>query len=86
MPNTFAEFPPFYLRFIDGAGGNVPPLVGEKWMAKFKSFPEFVLFAPSAANTPEFFPLDAPKGAQWVQTQLRLAAYILYRNCEKKLP
>ena len=43
-----------------------------------------MLFAPSAANTPNFYPPIAPKGgAEWVQTQLRLAAYILSRNCEK---
>jgi hypothetical protein len=82
-PNNFESFPDFYIKFMDGAGGSVPALIGAKWMGKFKSFPEFMLYAPSAANTPQFYPPLAPKGgAEWVQTQLRLAAYILYRNCE----
>lgn len=81
-PNNFGEFPAFYLKFMDGSGGVVPPLIGPKYMARFKTFPEFVLFAPSAANTPEFYPPLAPKkGADWVDTYVKLAAYILSRNC-----
>jgi hypothetical protein len=82
---SFTNFPQSYLDFLDGSGGNVPPLIGESWMSKFKSFPEFVIYAPSAASTPMFYPTAAPKrGADWPQTYLRLAAYILYKNCERK--
>ena len=82
-PNSFEGFPEFYGKFVDNAGGNVPPLVGPKFMSRFKSFPEFMLFAPSAANTPQFYPPAAPKGSFWVDTQLRLAAYILSVNCRE---
>lgn len=83
IPNSFAGFSDFYLQFIDNAGGNVPPLVGEKFLSKFKSFPEFMLYAPSASSTPQFFPPAAPKTNFWPDTNVRLAAYILAKNCEK---
>jgi len=86
IPNSFDGFPDSYLKFMDNSGGSVPPLVGEKFMAKFKSFPEFMLFAPSAAKTPNFYPPAAPKTDFWPDTEVRLAAYILSKNCEKPAP
>jgi len=84
IPNSFDGFSDFYLKFLDNSGGSVPPLVGEKFMSKFKSFPEFMLYAPSASNTPQFYPPVAPKTDFWPDTQVRLAAYILFKNCEQK--
>ncbi|MFM1885738.1 MAG: hypothetical protein RL026_895 [Pseudomonadota bacterium] len=83
VPNSFDGFSDFYVRFVDNAGGSVPPLVGPKFMGKFKSFPEFMLYAPSASSTPQFYPPAAPKTDFWPDTNVRLAAYILAKNCEK---
>ncbi len=83
FPNSFEGFSDFYLKFLDNSGGSVPPLVGEKFMGKFKSFPEFMLYAPSASSTPQFYPPAAPKTDFWPDTNVRLAAYILSKNCEK---
>lgn len=83
IPNSFEGFSDFYIQFLDRSGGSVPALVGEKFMSKFKSFPEFMLYAPSASSTPQFYPPAAPKTDFWPDTNVRLAAYILSRNCEK---
>jgi cytochrome c len=65
------------LKFLDGAGGTVPPLIGEKFFKKQQNLTltDFSVELGGAANT---FPLKdfvAPK------TYFLLAAYVLYRNC-----
>ena len=67
------------LRFLDGGGGSVPPLVGDKFFSKQKgkTLAEFSAFVSSAANT---FPT---KGMVVPLSYLQVAAYVLYRNCGK---
>ncbi len=67
------------LTFLDNGGGNVPPLLGEKFFAKQagKSLAEFSAFVSSAANT---FPTAGMKNPE---TYFHIAAYILYKNCGK---
>ncbi|HTV79649.1 MAG TPA: hypothetical protein VMF03_15440 [Steroidobacteraceae bacterium] len=65
------------LRFLDSAGGNVPPLVGAKFLAKErnKTLIDFSATVSSAANT---FPTKDFK-LPW--SYFQIAAYVLYRNC-----
>ncbi len=67
------------LRFLDGGGGLVPPLVGEKFFSKQKgkTLAEFTAFVSGAANT---FPT---KNMVVPPSYLQVAAYVLYRNCGK---
>lgn len=67
------------LTFLDNGGGNVPPLLGEKFFAKQsgKTLAEFSAFVSSAANT---FPTAGMKSPE---TFFHIAAYILYVNCGK---
>ena len=67
------------LRFLDGGGGAVPPLVGKKFFDKQqgKTLAEFSAFVSSAANTFPAKKMEVPL------TYLQLAAYVLYRNCGK---
>jgi hypothetical protein len=67
------------LKFLDGGGGSVPPLVGDKFFSKQKgkTLAEFSAFVSSAANT---FP---PKNTVVPLTYLQVAAYVLYKNCRK---
>lgn len=68
------------LKFIDGAAGIVPPLLGKKFFSKYranKSVAEFSAHVSSAANT---FPAANMKVPN---TYFQIAAYVLYRNCGK---
>ena len=67
------------LKFIDGAGGNVPPLIGEKFFRKQvgKTLTEFSVQVGGAANS---FPTD---NFQTPRSYFLIAAYVLYRNCGK---
>jgi cytochrome c len=68
------------LKFLDGAGGLVPPLIGDKFFTKQKgkSLAEFSAFVSSAANSfPPTGKVDMPL------TYFQIAAYVLYRNCGK---
>ncbi|HTV79650.1 MAG TPA: hypothetical protein VMF03_15445 [Steroidobacteraceae bacterium] len=65
------------LKFLDNAGGNVPPLLGRKFFEKERhdSLLEFTNKVGGAANT---FPTkDFKAPASYMQ----IAAYVLYRNC-----
>ncbi len=75
--NTLSESD---LEFLDGSGGLVPPLLGDKFFRKMKnrSVADFSSFVSSAANS---FP---PSGkVEMPYTYLKIAAYVLYRNCGK---
>ena len=68
------------IEFMDGSGGVVPPLLGDKFFRKMKgkSVAEFSSFVSSAAIA---FP---PAGKFEIPyTYLKIAAYVLYRNCGK---
>lgn len=75
--NTLSESD---LKFLDGNGGTVPPLIGSKFFSKqkAKSLAEFSAFVSSAAIS---FP---PTGkVEMPLTYFQIAAYVLYRNCGK---
>jgi mono/diheme cytochrome c family protein len=65
------------LKFLDGSGGAVPPLVGDRFFGKQqgKTLAEFSASVSGAANT---FP---PKNTVVPLTYFQVAAYVLYRNC-----
>jgi mono/diheme cytochrome c family protein len=68
------------LKFLDSGGGQVPPLLGDKFFRKMKgkSVAEFSAFVSSAANSfPPTGKIDMP------YTYFKIAAYVLYRNCGK---
>jgi hypothetical protein len=67
------------VKFLDNAGGNVPPLVGEKFFRKEQGMTllEFSSLVSSAANT---FPT---KNFKPPESYFQIAAYVLYRNCGK---
>ncbi len=67
------------VKFLDNAGGNVPPLIGAKFFKKQdgQTLAEFSAEVGGAANT---FPT---KNFQSPKTYFLLAAYVLYRNCGK---
>jgi mono/diheme cytochrome c family protein len=68
------------VKFLDGGGGVVPPLIGAKFMTrqKGKSLAEFTSTVSGAANSfPPTGQVDMP------MTYLKIAAYVLYRNCGK---
>ena len=67
------------LKFLDGSGGTVPPLIGAKFFNKQKglSLADFSSEVGGAANS---FPT---KNFQTPKTYFLLAAYVLYRNCGK---
>ena len=72
-------------KFVDGAGGVVPPLIGKKYFqkvqAKYSSVTEWGSIASSAAQS---FP---PTGKIEIPyTYNKLAAYLLYRNCNLPVP
>ena len=72
------------LQFVDNAGGVVPPLIGREYFrksqAKYSSVSEWGSIVSSAAQS---FP---PSGKIEVPyTYLKIAAYVLYRNCGKPL-
>ncbi len=67
------------LKMIDGSAGLVPPLVGEKFFAKWrdKSFVDFSNTVSSASISFPTTDLGKPK------TFFLIAAYVLNRNCGK---
>ena len=67
------------LKFLDGNGGNSPPLVGAKFMKRQqgKTFTEFSSSVSGAANS---FPT---KDFQQPKSYFLIMAYVLYRNCGK---
>jgi Cytochrome c len=67
------------LRFLDHGGGVVPPLVGDKFFAKWqgKSLVDFSSTVSSASNSFPTTDFGNPK------TYFLIAAYVLYRNCGK---
>jgi hypothetical protein len=67
------------LKFLDGGGGTVPPLIGAKFFKKQQglTLTEFSTKVGGAANT---FPT---KNFQSPRTYFLIAAYVLYRNCGK---
>lgn len=64
-----------YLKTLDGNGGMTPPLVGEKFFRKWKDQRAFTDRISSAIGA---FP---PKNYVKPDSDLRIAAYILYKNC-----
>ncbi len=73
------------LSFLDHGGGSVPPLIGAKFFNRMKiekpSVAEFSSYVSSAANSfPPVGKVDLP------YTYLKIAAYVLYRNCGKQVP
>ncbi len=64
-----------YTKTIDGNGGVVPPLIGAKFFGKWKDQKEFQARISSAIGA---FP---PKRYIKVESDQRVAAYILYENC-----
>jgi len=67
------------LKFIDGNAGQVPPLIGEKFVSKWlgKTLVDFSTSVGGAANSFPTKDFQAPK------SYFLLAAYVLYRNCGK---
>jgi hypothetical protein len=68
-----------YLKTLDGNGGGTPPLVGEKFFRKWK---DQKAFTDRISNAIGAFP---PKNYVKPESDLRIAAYILYRNCAKSV-
>ena len=66
-----------YMKTLDGNGGMTPPLVGEKFFRKWKNQKAFT---DRISNAIGAFP---PKDYVKVQSDLQIAAYILYKNCGK---
>lgn len=64
-----------YMKTLDGNGGSTPPLVGAKFFNKWKDVKAFVDRISSAIGA---FP---PKNYVKPASDLRVAAYILYKNC-----
>ncbi len=67
------------LKFLDGGGGTVPPLVGDKFFKKQQglTFTEFSSKVAGAANS---FPT---RNFQSPRSYFLISAYVLYRNCGK---
>lgn len=66
-----------YLKTLDGNGGMTPPLLGEKFFRKWK---DQKAFTDRISNAIGAFP---PQNYVKPDSDLRIAAYILYRNCAK---
>ncbi len=67
------------VKFLDGAGGNVPPLIGAKFFKKH-DHDTLTDFANSVAGAAGSFP---PVGFQPPKSFFLISAYIIYRNCGK---
>jgi len=67
------------LKFLDNAGGTVPPLIGAKFFKKKDALTlaEFSSEVGGAANSFPTENFQAPK------SYFLIAAYVLYRNCGK---
>jgi mono/diheme cytochrome c family protein len=66
-----------YIKTLDGNGGMTPPLLGERFFGKWKDVKAFADRISSAIGA---FP---PKNYVKPDSDMRIAAYILYRNCGK---
>jgi len=66
-----------YLETVDGNGGVVPPLLGESFFGKW---PDQKAFADRISNAILGFP---PQQYTKPDSDRRIAAYILFRNCGK---
>jgi len=66
-----------YLKTLDGNGGMTPPLVGVKFFSKWK---DQKAFSDRISNAIGAFP---PRNYVKPDSDLRIAAYILYKNCGK---
>jgi len=64
-----------YLKTVDGNGGVVPPLLGAAFFGKWK---DQKAFTDRISNAIGAFP---PKNYVKVESDARIAAYILYKNC-----
>ncbi len=65
-----------YTKTIDANGGVVPPLIGEKFFGKWKDQQAFQARISTAISG---FP---PKNYVKLESDQRIAAYIIYVNCE----
>lgn len=66
-----------YIKALDDNGGMIPPLVGKAFFRKWKDQKAFVDRISTAVVG---FP---PKNYVKVDSDMQIAAYILYRNCGK---
>lgn len=66
-----------FLQTVDGNGGVVPPLLGEAFFSKWKDQQAFSARISSAIGA---FP---PQHYTKPDSDRRIAAYILFRNCGK---
>jgi hypothetical protein len=66
-----------YIKTLDDNGGVTPPLVGQKFFSKWKDQKAFVDRISTAISG---FP---PKNYVKFDSDMRIAAYILYKNCGK---
>ena len=64
-----------YIKTLDDNGDVTPPLVGQKFLGKWKDQKAFV---DRISNAILGFP---PKNYVKLDSDLRIAAYILYKNC-----
>jgi hypothetical protein len=68
-----------YIKTLDDNGGVTPPLVDQKFLSKWKDQKAFVDRISTAILG---FP---PKNYVKFDSDMRIAAYILYKNCGKVL-
>jgi hypothetical protein len=66
-----------YIKTLDGNGGMTPPLLGAAFLRKWKDLRTFTDRISSAIDG---FP---PKNYVKPASDMRIAAYILFRNCGK---
>jgi hypothetical protein len=66
-----------YIKTLDDNGGGTPPLVDQKFLSKWKDQKAFVDRISTAILG---FP---PKNYVKFDSDMRIAAYILYKNCEE---
>ncbi|MGH8220277.1 MAG: hypothetical protein ACREUT_17190 [Steroidobacteraceae bacterium] len=66
-----------YMKTLDENGGGTPPLVGKKF---FRKWPHQKAFTDRISSAIGAFP---PKNYVKFYSDMRIAAYILYKNCGK---
>ncbi|HTY93491.1 MAG TPA: hypothetical protein VMC02_06365 [Steroidobacteraceae bacterium] len=66
-----------YLKTLDGNGGMTPPLLSKAFFAKWK---DQQAFSARISNAIGAFP---PTNYVKIDSDARIAAYLLYRNCGK---
>ena len=67
------------VKFVDGNGGTVPPLIGDAFFKKQQT-KTLVEFSSQVGGAAQSFPT---KSMTTPDTYFWLAAYVLYRNCGK---